>query len=123
MDQQFAGSPDVLSSPGDALTLPAKGSLSDFTPLRTTSYPVRGTACNRCGTDDSGRESTGDGEAPERMAKEHFLHIRMSKKDKQRVESAAKTSYLEMSTWARMVILQAVERVEKERESPAASDG
>lgn len=54
------------------------------------------------------------------MAKEHFLHIRMSKKDKQRVESAAKTSYLDMSTWARMVIMQAVERVEKER---GESDG
>ena len=49
------------------------------------------------------------------MAKEQFLHIRLSKKDKERVEAAANASYLDMSTWARMVIMQAVERAEAER--------
>jgi len=54
------------------------------------------------------------------MAKEQFLHIRLSKKDKQRVEAAAKASYLDMSTWARMVMMQAVERVEAGRDREAS---
>lgn len=49
------------------------------------------------------------------MAKEQFLHIRLSREDKKRVEAAATANYLDTSTWARMVILQAVERTEGER--------
>ena len=49
------------------------------------------------------------------MAKERFLHIRFSHEDKKRVEAAAKTDHLDTSTWARQVIMRAVERVERER--------
>jgi hypothetical protein len=48
------------------------------------------------------------------MAKEQFLHIRFSQKDKKRVEAAAKANHLDTSTWARQVIMRAVERVERE---------
>ena len=47
------------------------------------------------------------------MAKEHFLHIRFSQADKKRVEEAAKLDHLDMSTWARQMIMRAVERVER----------
>ena len=47
------------------------------------------------------------------MAKEHFLHIRFSKKDKQRVAAAATVNHLDTSTWARQVIMRAVESVER----------
>ena len=50
------------------------------------------------------------------MAKEEFLHIRFSREDKRRVEAAAEVNHLDTSTWARMVIMKAVERVERERE-------
>lgn len=56
------------------------------------------------------------------MAKEQFLHIRLSKKDKERVEAIATANYLDMSTWARMVIMQAVERAEADRRSAESSD-
>ncbi len=49
------------------------------------------------------------------MAKEQFLHIRFSKKDKKRVAAAATVNHLDTSTWARQVIMRAVERVERER--------
>ncbi len=49
------------------------------------------------------------------MAKEQFLHIRLSREDKERVARAAKANYLDMSTWARVIIMQAVEQVERER--------
>ncbi len=48
------------------------------------------------------------------MAKEQFLHIRFSQEDKKRVEAAATANHLDTSTWARQVIMRAVERVEKE---------
>ena len=53
------------------------------------------------------------GEVPEGMAKEHFLHIRFTQADKQRVEAAAKVDHLDMSTWARQMIMRAVEKVER----------
>ena len=56
------------------------------------------------------------------MAKEQFLHIRLSREDKERVKAAATRSYLDASTWARMIILQAVELVEKERSGPDSSE-
>ncbi len=49
------------------------------------------------------------------MAKEQFLHIRFSQKDKKRVAAAATVNHLDTSTWARQVIMRAVERVERER--------
>jgi hypothetical protein len=50
------------------------------------------------------------------MAKEQFLHIRFSREDKDRVEAAAKADHLDTSTWARQVIMRAVERGEKQGE-------
>ena len=49
------------------------------------------------------------------MAKEQFLHIRFTQADKKRVEAAATANHLDTSTWARQMIMQAVERVEAER--------
>lgn len=46
------------------------------------------------------------------MAKEDFLHIRFSRGDKKRVEEVAKREHLDTSTWARRVILKAVEKAE-----------
>ena len=46
------------------------------------------------------------------MAKEDFLHIRFSREDKKRVEEVAKREHLDTSTWARRVILKAVEKAE-----------
>lgn len=55
------------------------------------------------------------------MAKDQFLHIRLSREDKKRVEAAATANHLGSSTWARVVIMQAVERVERERGEPDSS--
>lgn len=52
------------------------------------------------------------------MAKEQFLHIRFSQKDKKRVAAAATVNHLDTSTWARQVIMRAVERVEREGGEP-----
>ena len=49
------------------------------------------------------------------MAKEQFLHIRLSREDKERVEAVAKANHLDTSTWARMVIMKVVEREERAR--------
>ncbi len=43
------------------------------------------------------------------VARTVFLQIRLTEDEKRRVESAAKATYLDMSTWARMIILRAVE--------------
>ena len=48
------------------------------------------------------------------MAKEQFLHIRFSQQDKKRVAAAATENHLDTSTWARQMIMRAVERVERE---------
>ncbi len=51
------------------------------------------------------------------MAKTVFLQIRLTKEEKRRLERAAKATYLETSTWARMVLLKAANHVrEEERE-------
>ena len=47
------------------------------------------------------------------MAKEQFLHIRFSQQDKKRVAAAATANHLDTSTWARQVIMRAVESVER----------
>ena len=56
------------------------------------------------------------------MAKEHFLHIRLSREDKERVKAAATHNYLDASTWARTIIMKAVELVEKERAALDSSE-
>jgi len=49
------------------------------------------------------------------MAKTEFLQIRCSPEDRDRLLRAAQSEHLELSTWARRVLLQAVERWEGSR--------
>jgi hypothetical protein len=46
------------------------------------------------------------------MAKTEFLQIRLSPEDLERLRQASQADHLETSTWARRVILQAVDRWE-----------
>lgn len=48
------------------------------------------------------------------MAKTKFLQIRLSPEDLERVERVASAEHLDKSTWARRVLLKAVERWEEE---------
>ena len=48
------------------------------------------------------------------VARTVFLQIRLTEDEKRRVESAARATYLDMSTWARMIILRAVEHSKEE---------
>jgi hypothetical protein len=54
------------------------------------------------------------------MAKDTFLQIRMTKEDRERLERVAAAEHLDASTWARRVILQAVERWEGKRDRQRA---
>jgi len=47
------------------------------------------------------------------MAKTEFLQIRLAPADRDRVRRAADTEHLDVSTWARQKILQAVEEWEE----------
>lgn len=51
------------------------------------------------------------------MPKTQFLQIRISPEDRKRVEAAAQAEFLDVSTWARRVILQAL--AESDRKKPA----
>lgn len=64
------------------------------------------------------------GGGPDAMArpKSDFLHIRLSPEDKQRVLRVARASYLDGSTWARQVIMRAVERFETRQGPEEKSD-
>lgn len=46
------------------------------------------------------------------LAKEHFLQIRLSEDERERINSIAETQHLRPSTWARSVVLKAVEAAE-----------
>jgi uncharacterized protein (DUF1778 family) len=46
------------------------------------------------------------------QAKTEFLQIRVSPEDRARFERAAEADHLEVSTWARRLLLQAAERWE-----------
>lgn len=46
-----------------------------------------------------------------RNPKTDFLQIRVTPDDKQRMDEAASAAHLDTSTWARQVLLQAVEKV------------
>ena len=50
------------------------------------------------------------------MAKTEFLQIRLSPEDRERLKRAAMADHLDVSTWARRVILIAVEKWEQRRE-------
>ncbi len=63
------------------------------------------------------------------MPKTEFLQIRLSPEDRARVERAAAAAYLDVSTWARQVILRELHRAEPSRsrdlrvaETPRESD-
>ena len=49
------------------------------------------------------------------MAKTTFLQIRCSPEDRERMERVAESEHLDLSTWARRVLLQSVERWETRR--------
>jgi hypothetical protein len=46
------------------------------------------------------------------MAKTEFLQIRLTPEDRERLRRAAASDFLEVSTWARRAILQALEQWE-----------
>ena len=46
------------------------------------------------------------------VARTQFLQIRVTPEEKKRVEAAAQSTYLDSSTWARMVILRAIDEAE-----------
>jgi hypothetical protein len=51
------------------------------------------------------------------MAKTEFLQIRCSPEDRGRMQKAADTEHLDLSTWARRVLLQTVTRMEERKAS------
>lgn len=51
------------------------------------------------------------------MAKSEFLQIRLSPKDRARIKKVADAEHLETSTWARRVLLKAVEEWERKHET------
>lgn len=56
------------------------------------------------------------------MAKTKFLQIRLTPEDRDRIRRAAEASHLDVSTWARQKILDAVERWEDDHDISSASD-
>lgn len=59
------------------------------------------------------------------MAKTEFLQIRVTPADRDRIDRAAASAHLDVSTWARQQILRAVERAEDDSagESPPRAEG
>jgi hypothetical protein len=51
------------------------------------------------------------------MAKTEFLQIRCSPEDRARLQKAADSEHLDLSTWARRVLLQTVTRMEERKNS------
>ena len=51
------------------------------------------------------------------MAKDQILQIRLSAQDRERLRKAAKEEYLDASTWARKVILEALDSREGKKSS------
>lgn len=66
--------------------------------------------------------SKGTGGAAERAApKDEFVLVRLTGADRDRLRRTAARDYLEMSTWARRAILQALDRAEADAAGPGAS--
>lgn len=51
------------------------------------------------------------------MARTEFLQIRLTPEDRRRIERAADAEHLDLSTWARRVILLAVDEYERNRDN------
>jgi len=51
------------------------------------------------------------------MAKTEFLQIRLSPEDRERLKLAAEKDHLDVSTWARQVILKEIDRRESRKRS------
>ncbi len=51
------------------------------------------------------------------MAKTEFLQIRLTPEDRERLQRVAEADHLDVSTWARQVILKALDRRESQRRS------
>jgi len=54
------------------------------------------------------------------MAKTQFLQIRLTAEDRRRIDRVAAANHLESSTWARQVILRALEEAEAQLERSGA---
>jgi uncharacterized protein (DUF1778 family) len=63
------------------------------------------------------------GEQYRAMAKTEFLQIRLTKEDRERLRRAAKADFLDLSTWARRVVLQALAEWEARKEGPVSKGG
>lgn len=53
------------------------------------------------------------------MPKTEFLQIRLSPHDRERVNQAATADHLEPSTWARQVILRALDEASAAKDAPS----
>ena len=56
-----------------------------------------------------------------RMAKTEFLQIRLTSSDRLRVERAANADHLEPSTWARQILLKALDAADNQLERHQAT--
>jgi hypothetical protein len=54
------------------------------------------------------------------MPKTNFLQVRLTPDDRERLERVAEAEHLDASTWARRVLLQAIERWEEKRRKKGA---
>mgnify|MGYP001208024547 CR=1 FL=1 len=57
------------------------------------------------------------------MAKTEFVQIRVSPEDRERIRQAAVADHLDASTWARRIILQAVEEWEASSNQSSGTNG
>ena len=57
------------------------------------------------------------------MAKTEFLQIRFSPEDRQRLIKAAAVNHLDPSTWARQIIMKAIENWESKQKGAAEKTG
>ncbi len=57
------------------------------------------------------------------MAKTEFLQIRFSPEDRQRLFNAAAGNHLDPSTWARQIIMKAIENWEKTQKGGTEKTG
>ena len=56
------------------------------------------------------------------MAKTEFLQIRLTPEDRERLRRAAAADHLDVSTWARQIILKALDKRESKRRTPARKE-